>query len=102
MLQEETERTIQRVILRHIDAGKHFVFLFGSRAAGKGKINSDYDIGVYGLQEIPFHTCAVIEGELEAYPIPQEIDIVDFRTVTPEFKEIALQDIKNGTPPRST
>ena len=101
MTQEETEKIIQQVVLRYIDPKEYYVFLFGSRAGAKEKSNSDYDIGLYGPTEISFGTIARIEGELEDYLIPQEIDFVDFSTVSAEFKEIALRKIKIWNTPKS-
>jgi predicted nucleotidyltransferase len=91
---KETENIIKEVVSRHINLRESFVFLFGSRASKQSRINSDYDIGLYGDKKVPFGVIAKINNELENYPIPVDIDIVDFTTTTPEFRRIALREIQ--------
>lgn len=76
------------------------VFLFGSRATGRMKRFSDYDIGIAGLRDEDFRRLKQrIIDEVEESLIPHEVDIVNFDTVSESFRKIALTDAmvwKNG------
>ena len=100
MLPEHVEATIKTVVMKHIKPEESFVFLFGSRAGGYGRPNSDYDVGFYRGEKIPFKVIARIQDELEDYPIPVDIEIVDFAVVSDEFKKLALRDIKIWNKPK--
>lgn len=101
MMDEETvEALIRKVILKYINPKDSFIFLFGSRALGNALPSSDYDIGLYQGEQIPIKTIAKIRDELEDYPIPLEIDLVDFAVATDEFKELALRGIRMWNTPK--
>lgn len=70
------------------------VFLFGSRAAGRARPRSDYDIGVIGPAALPARDFFAIEDELEALPTLHKIDWVDFNRVAPRFRERAMRQIE--------
>ena len=101
MIQETPEAIIKRTIGRHLNLDQSFVFLFGSRATGTASPASDYDIGLYSGKEIPLAVLAKINGELEDYPIPVDIDLVDFSSVSKEFKEIALRKVTIWNTPKN-
>lgn len=94
------EKLIKKVVKRHIDPEKTFVFLFGSRAAGQHRPASDYDIGLYTGKRIPLSTIAMIKDELENYPIPVDVDIIDFSATTKDFKNLAKKEIKIWNAPK--
>lgn len=70
------------------------VFFFGSRVTGKGDERSDIDIGIEENIKIPLNVITQIKEEIGNLPILYKIDIVDFKNTSPEFKEVALQDIE--------
>ena len=96
----ETEQIIQRVVAKHVDMKEAYVFLFGSRASGLAAAASDYDIGIYQGSPIPFVVFAKIHDELEAYPIPVHVDLVDFATVSEGFRQLALKEAKVWNKPK--
>lgn len=98
----EVEPAIKKVIAKHVDPKDSYVFLFGSRAAGGSRPASDYDIGIYRHEKIPLSVIARIKDELEDFPIPVDIEIVDFTTVTDEFKKLALRQIKIWNKPKTS
>ena len=53
--------------------------MFGSRAIGNYRPNSDIDIVIYG--EIDFDLHAKILGLLDALPLPYKFDVVNFATL---------------------
>ena len=96
----ETEQIIQRVVAKHVDMKEAYVFLFGSRASGREVRASDYDVGIYQGSPIPFVVFAKIHDELEEYPIPVHVDLVDFATVSEGFKRLALKEVKIWNKPK--
>ena len=44
----------------------------------------------------------MIKDELEDHPIPVDVDIVDFSTVSSEFKKIALKKIQLWNNPKTS
>jgi predicted nucleotidyltransferase len=97
---DDIQAVIQKVIAKHVDTDSAFVFLFGSRASGHSRPASDYDVGIYTGQKIPLSVLAKIDDELEDYPIPVDIEVVDFSKVSEEFKRIALQEIEIWNTPK--
>ncbi|MFH1561146.1 MAG: nucleotidyltransferase domain-containing protein [Patescibacteria group bacterium] len=74
---------------------EHRVFIFGSRAQNKHFPSSDLDVGVMGKQVVLGNIKVRIEEELENSDLPFKIDLVDFKTVSPEFCQLALQKTIN-------
>ena len=67
------------------------VFLFGSRAAGKARSRSDFDLGVLGATAMPLDRFYQIEDKLDALPTLYRIDWVDLNRVADEFRKRALE-----------
>jgi uncharacterized protein len=59
------------------------VFLFGSRAKGNARTNSDYDICVQANDKIPLTTLAMIKSAL--YEIPRKVDLIDYHRTDNTF-----------------
>lgn len=100
MTQAEVETTIKKVIAKHVDPREAYIFIFGSRALRRGRLNSDYDIGLYRGSKIPLAVIARIKDELEDYPIPVDVDLVDFASVSEDFKKLALKEIELWNTPK--
>lgn len=81
------------IVLKNLDTGKYFVFLFGSRATNNYSHSSDLDIGILGDAPVERKQISKIKHELEESIVPFHIDIVDFYNVDENFKQTALQDI---------
>lgn len=67
------------------------IFLFGSRAAGRGTSRSDVDIGIDLGHPIAPEMMAELQERFDALPVLQKVDLVDFAEVDPAFRRIALQ-----------
>lgn len=91
------ESQIKKIIFEHLPPKDYQVFIFGSRATGRAKKWSDWDIGVQGKQSIPLQILAKINEELENSNIPYLVEVVDFTQVRDKFKNFALKDIKLWT-----
>ncbi len=70
--------------------GECQIFLFGSRAKGLARANSDYDFAVQAEREVPFSEWAQIVNRVdEEAPTLMAIDMVDLssRSVHQELKD---------------
>jgi len=91
---QSPENEIKNIIFQFLDPKEYQVFIFGSRATGKAKKYSDYDIGILGKKSVPLNILAKINEALEESNLPYRVDVVDFSSVSKNFKEIALSKIK--------
>lgn len=87
------QKEIYSIIGRHLDLSRYRVFLFGSRATGKGDDRSDFDIGIEGDQPLPHPTLSKIKNDIEQLPMLYKFDVVDFTRVSPQFKKVAKKHI---------
>ena len=70
------------------------VYLFGSRARGVHRRNSDIDIGFSGLSEHEFVSIRDrLLSELEESVIPHHVDLVNFDTAPVNFLNVVLQEV---------
>ena len=93
-MSRKVELEIKKIIFQFLDPKKYKVFIFGSRAKGKARKYSDYDIGILGKRPLPSYLKVLIEEALEESNLPFKVDIVDFSNVSEDFKKVALKKIK--------
>lgn len=74
--------------------GGRQVVLFGSRAQGKAKSRSDFDLGVIGDTPLPLVDFFAIEDMLNELPTLYRIDWVDLARVSERFRSQALQKVE--------
>ncbi len=67
------------------------IFLFGSRAKGDAKENSDVDIAIDADTKIPLDIIARIKGELAQLNTLKGIDIIDLNRVNTKLRRIVLK-----------
>ncbi len=90
MLEEVWKKLIKDTVYKYLPADSYEVFLFGSRAEGTNRKWSDADIGILGQEKVPGDKLIEIESELSESDIPYLVEVVDFKSVTPEFAKTAL------------
>lgn len=93
MNQKQIEDNIKKIIFKHLSPKEYRVFVYGSRATGRDRKWSDYDIGIMGKEETPQAVLANLSEELENSDIPVNVDVVDFHHVSDRFKNLALYKI---------
>ena len=74
------------------------LFLFGSRAKDINNDKSDIDIGIISETRLTGKQLLTIQEKLEQIPTLLKIDVVDFNSVSDDFKKTALKhtlDIKH-------
>lgn len=70
------------------------VILFGSRASGRARSRSDFDVGIIGDHPIPLATFYRIDDILAAIDTLYTIDWVDLNRVTPAFRREAMRTME--------
>ena len=76
------------------------IYLFGSRAWGRARENSDFDIALEWKEKIPLSTLSKIRERLEEIPTLKSFDLVDIRRCSDDLailikeKGIILHDSK--------
>ena len=68
------------------------IILFGSRATGRARPRSDFDIGVIGDRPLPLPVFYAIEEEIENLPTLYRIDWVDLNRASATLREEALRE----------
>lgn len=80
----QTTELLNKVFIKHLCLEK--VVLFGSRAKGTARNNSDIDIAIYGISnELEIETIAL---ELDELPLSYKFDVKAFDSI----KNIALRE----------
>jgi predicted nucleotidyltransferase len=95
MLEEKWKKLIKEIVRKYLPDKDYKIFIFGSRAEGKNRKFSDIDLGIEGPEKISSLIHLNIEEDLENSDIPYRVDVVDFKTVSPDFAKIAKKKILN-------
>ncbi|MEJ5338986.1 MAG: nucleotidyltransferase family protein [Aquificaceae bacterium] len=90
---EKLREELLRALSKHLDLSRYRVFFFGSRVQGKGGRGSDVDVGIEGPPIDPLKW-SNIQEEIENLPTLYRIDLVDFNTVSQDFRKEALKHIE--------
>lgn len=84
---------VKEMVLKRVPLDDYTVFLFGSRAVGNNHPMSDIDVGIWGEKPLSVTIKLDLEEELEECIVPFKIDVVDFHSLSDEFKHYALEKI---------
>lgn len=76
-LNDSEREMICAVLARHVGVAE--AKIFGSRAKGTSRPNSDVDIAVWGTAS--FGVLASISGELDDLPLPYRFDVVAYEAL---------------------
>lgn len=85
-----TPEVIGQAISPHLPSGYRAV-LFGSRATGRARPTSDWDIGIVGEAPVDGSVVERLREVLDELPTLHNFDVVDLATVPAEFRERALR-----------
>lgn len=91
---EKLKKEILEIVGKELDLKKYKIFFFGSRVEGKGNEYSDIDIGIDGLEEIPGKAMTRIKEDIDKLSTLYKIELVDFKNVSSDFREVALRYIE--------
>lgn len=88
------QREIALIVGQHLDLYLYRLFFFGSRVNGQADDSSDVDVGIDGPERVPRSIMGSIREGIEELPTLYSIDVVDFKSVSPEFRAVALQQVQ--------
>ena len=74
-------------ILKH-QLPKHKVLVFGSRVTKNYKPHSDLDLCILGETPLTLTQLAVLKETFSESDLPIRVDIVDWATLSPEFRNV--------------
>ena len=89
---KNTFPVIKSILNKYLPNPNYKYFIFGSRAIPKHRKFSDLDIGILGPSEIPGSIMVQIKQDLNDSDIPYLTEVVDFSTVSENFKRKALSN----------
>lgn len=97
-LEHESADNLRRQILqiadKYLNLNKYKIFFFGSRVDGGENERSDIDLGIEGPERLPAKIFLGIKDEIESIPILYTIDLVDFKRVSPDFRQVAMRSVE--------
>lgn len=83
---------LKEVFLRFLKDEDVKVVLFGSRARGEFVSTSDVDVGIIMGKGADRKRLILLREYIDRLNIPYKVEIVDFSTVSDEFKRMALKE----------
>lgn len=85
-LNKQQLKIVQNILQKHLPTKK--VMVFGSRVNGKIKPYSDLDLCIMGEKPLSLQQLADLREDFSNSDLPFRVDIVEWATITPEFKKI--------------
>lgn len=97
-LDDDHRAELGRILARTLPAGVN-VFAFGSRVHGRNlKPFSDIDLCLRGDKPVPGDVLMKLGNELEDSMLPFKVDVVDWATLSPEFRDAIANDLEPVSP----
>ena len=91
-LEPEQLKIVANILQEHIPNKK--VMVFGSRVSGSIKPFSDLDLCIMGDIALSLIESSNLKEAFSESDLPFRVDIVDWATITPEFREIVMQNVE--------
>lgn len=85
---QKLKKEIAGIVGKYLNLSEYKIFFFGSRISDSGDEHSDIDIGIEGSNKISYEIMAKIKEDVENLPILYKIEIVDFKNVSSDFREV--------------
>lgn len=82
--------TVRRIVDRFLEGIDARVYLYGSRARGDHRFNSDIDVAIMPSQPLSRELMVNLEEALEESDILVEVDLVDLSRTGAAFRERVL------------
>jgi len=83
-------KIIRQILEQYVSDCK--VFAFGSRLNNRAKKYSDLDIAIIGSKKLSLRTLGALRDAFAESNLPFRVDIVDWHTVSKEFRQIIEKD----------
>ncbi len=84
---ESSLNRVRSIVFRYLEGRNVTVYLFGSHARGSARRASDIDVAIDASEPLPPGLLTRLRDELEESTIPYQVDVVDLRDVSPEFRK---------------
>ncbi len=81
---------VREILRKHVP--KRRVVAFGSRVTGRAKPFSDLDLAILGDSPIVARVLAALAEDFDESSLPFRVDVVDWATTAPSFREIISRD----------
>ena len=81
---------VRDILKRHVPGRE--VWAFGSRVTGKAKPYSDLDLVVMGETSLALSVSAALSHDFSESDLPFKVDVVDWSTTSPRFRDIITAD----------
>jgi uncharacterized protein len=91
-LDKEDYNVLLNILKNHLENCE--IFVFGSRAEGRGRKFSDVDICIKGKKEIPREVINNLKETLSESSLPVSVDIIDYHAISPEFRSVIGKAVK--------
>jgi len=91
---EEVKNKVKDIIRDELQKTSCRAFFFGSRISGTASDRSDLDVGIECDAPLP-DKLRSIKARCEALPTLYTVDIVDFSTVSDDFKKVAKEHVED-------
>lgn len=88
-IKPEHLKIVHNILLQHLPAHSK-VWVFGSRAKGNAKKFSDLDLVIDAGKSLPGQTMTNLAFDFEESDLPYRVDIVDWNTISDNFKKIII------------
>lgn len=101
-LPETQFQIVKEILARHVP--HHTVWAFGSRVGGRVKPHSDLDLAIVSDHPLELNILGNLREAFEESDLPIRVDIVDWATITNEFRGVirqkyeVIQGVKSPTP----
>ncbi len=82
---------LKKITLAALKDEKVKIILFGSRGRKDNHLTSDVDIGLIPYGKMDKKKVISLKQKVEDLNIPYKVEIVDFSTVSPDFKKEAMK-----------
>ncbi|GJQ60238.1 MAG: nucleotidyltransferase domain-containing protein [Candidatus Scalindua sp. AMX11] len=83
---------LKEIISKYLKDEDIKVVLFGSRARGEFVNTSDVDVGIISGKRADRKKLILLREYIDGLNIPYKVEIVDFSTVSEEFKNMVLKE----------
>jgi predicted nucleotidyltransferase len=90
-LSDEQRRLVLTIFAAIIPADAK-LWVFGSRTTGRARRYSDLDLAVDAGRPLTLDERARLAEAFEESDLPYHVDIVDWQTITPDFRRIIAAD----------
>ena len=84
-LEERLLRQVQEILKEHVPDCE--VWVFGSRAGKRAKLFSDLDLAIVSSSGVACRRLAMLAGAFEESDLPIKVDLVDWSSANPAFRE---------------